>query len=256
MKNDNFKIYRKPAEDEFIVVGVDTAWGGGDYCAAQFISTLKRDVPIVYHSRELSSEMTPALFDMLTTIYNWTRVKPTVSYERNNGGTAELERLQRMNHANQFTIYQQKNDVGTIRGMQQSIKLGWDTNGSSRPIMLGDLKEAIDSFYLTIYDRATINELLGFVIVQGNSGAWKAQAEVGAHDDLIMALGIAWQLYQTEKVRINESAVVSPKDPNEKPKAAYVDEEGQLVGAGLDEIMAKAVKDTLKPRGRDWRYPR
>lgn len=50
----------------------------------------------------------------------------------------------------------------------------------------------------------------------------------------------------------NFSAIVNTKLPNEKPKAAYVDEQGQLIGAGLDEIMAKAVKKTLQPRGRDW----
>lgn len=256
MNNENFKIYRKPSENEFIVAGVDTAWGGNDYCSAQFLSVTRRDVPIVYHSRELATEMTPRLFDMLTNIYNWTKVKPTISYERNNGGVAELERLSRMNKFEQFTIYQQKSNVGTIMGSQQSIKLGWDTTSSTRPIMLGDLKDAIDNFYLTIYDRSTLNELLSFVIVQGNTGSWKAQAEVGMHDDLIMALGIAWQLYQTERVRVNESGIITPKQPGTPKKSPYVDEEGNLVGVGMDKLLSNAVKDTLKPRGRDWRYPR
>ena len=54
----------------------------------------------------------------------------------------------------------------------------------------------------------------------------------------------------------NFSAIVTPKRPGEKPKDPYVDESGNLIGAGLDELMAKAVKQTLLPRGRDWRYPR
>jgi hypothetical protein len=41
-------------------------------------------------------------------------------------------------------------------------------------------------------------------IVNQTSSSWKAQAESGAHDDLIMALAIAWQLYQSES---------PPKDP-------------------------------------------
>lgn len=54
----------------------------------------------------------------------------------------------------------------------------------------------------------------------------------------------------------NFSAIVTPKQPGEKPKAPYVDEDGNLVGAGLDEMMAKAVKKTMQPRGRDWIYRR
>jgi len=63
--------------------------------------------------------------------------------------------------------------------------------------MLQMLKEAIDSRVLKIYDKPTVNEMFSFIISQ-TSSSWKAQAEQGAHDDLIMALAGAWQLYQTE----------------------------------------------------------
>ena len=63
--------------------------------------------------------------------------------------------------------------------------------------MLSMLKECIDNKLLTIYDKPTVNEMFSFIVSQ-TSSSWKAQAEQGAHDDLIMALAIAWQLYQTE----------------------------------------------------------
>jgi hypothetical protein len=63
--------------------------------------------------------------------------------------------------------------------------------------MLSMLKEAIDNRLIRIYDKPTITEMFSFIISQ-TSSSWKAQAEQGAHDDLIMALAIAWQLYQTE----------------------------------------------------------
>jgi hypothetical protein len=68
------------------VIGVDTAAGGSDYCAAQFLSKTKLDVPIVYHSHTLASEMTPVLQEELERIYDLTRVPPVIAYERNNGG--------------------------------------------------------------------------------------------------------------------------------------------------------------------------
>lgn len=74
----------------------------------------------------------------------------------------------------------------------------WDTNTATRPKMLADLKEAIDKRLIKIYDKRTINEMFSFIVVQ-TSTAWKAQAEKGANDDLVMALAIAWQLQQSEK---------------------------------------------------------
>jgi hypothetical protein len=69
--------------------------------------------------------------------------------------------------------------------------------------MLSMLKEAIDNNLITIYDKPTISEMFSFIISQ-TSSSWKAQAEQGAHDDLIMALAIAWQLYQTEQPIITD----------------------------------------------------
>ena len=63
--------------------------------------------------------------------------------------------------------------------------------------MLSMLKEAIDKRLPTIYDKPTVNEMFSFVVMQ-TSSSWKAQAERGAHDDLIMSLAGAWQLYQSE----------------------------------------------------------
>jgi hypothetical protein len=65
------------------------------------------------------------------------------------------------------------------------------------------LKEAIDGRLLRIYDKQTISEMFSFIISQ-TSSSWKAQAESGAHDDLIMALAIAWQLYQSENPPITK----------------------------------------------------
>ena len=70
--------YRKLEQGEFIVIGVDTAAGGGDYCAAQFLSKTKLDVPIVYHSKSLATEMTPILFNELEGIYDITHVPPVI----------------------------------------------------------------------------------------------------------------------------------------------------------------------------------
>jgi len=182
---------------EFYVVACDTAWGGNDYCSAQFLCKTNLDVPVVYHSKVLASEMTPLIHLELEKIYDKTKVKPVACMERNNGGVAEIERLATLNRQGKYTIYQEKSNVGSTSTTEATTKLGFTTSSATRPTMLSMLKEAIDNKLITIYDKPTINEMFAFIISQ-TSSSWKAQAEQGAHDDLIMALAIAWQLYQSE----------------------------------------------------------
>lgn len=194
----SFRRYRSYTPGEFIVVGVDTSWGGTDWCAAQFMSKTTLDVPTVYHSKALATEMTPQIHLELERIYNETKVKPVVAFERNNGGVAEIERLATLNRDGKYRIYVEKKNVGSTDTTQDTVKLGWTTSSATRPIMLSMLKEAIDAQLIRIYDKPTINEMFSFIISQ-TSTSWKAQAEQGAHDDLIMSLAIAWQLYQSER---------------------------------------------------------
>ena len=192
-----FRRYRPYQKGEFIVVGVDTSWGGTDYCAAQFLSKTMLDVPTVYHSKVLATEMTPQIHLELEKIYDQTGVKPVVAFERNNGGVAEIERLATLNRNGKYKIYIERSGMATTQGLEDGVKLGWTTSSATRPTMLSMLKECIDNRLIRIYDKPTINEMFAFIVSQ-TSSSWKAQAESGAHDDLIMALAIAWQLYQTE----------------------------------------------------------
>lgn len=199
----SFRRYRDYKRDEFYVVFADTATGAGDYCAAQFLSHQRLDVPVVYHSSESATVMTPLLHQELEAIFDATGVKPVVAYERNNGGGFELERLSRLNRDGKYTIYTMKQL--DAEGMEYDTeKLGWDTNAATRPKMLQELKEAIDGKLLTIYDEPTVTEMFSFIRNKGNS-RWRAEAEKNAHDDLIMALAGAWQLYQSEKPPVNQS---------------------------------------------------
>jgi len=193
----SWRRYRNYQKGEFFVVGVDTSWGGTDYCVAQLLSKTNLDIPVVYHSKVLATEMTPLIHLELEKIFDQTGVKPVVAFERNNGGVAEIERLATLNRNGKYIIYTEKSNIGTTEDVGETIKLGWTTSSASRPIMLSMLKECIDNKLLTIYDKPTVNEMFSFIVSQ-TSSSWKAQAEQGAHDDLIMALAIAWQLYQTE----------------------------------------------------------
>jgi phage terminase large subunit len=188
-----FRRYRQYQKGEFIIVAADTSSGGGDFSCAQFLSKTNLDVPVVYHSKMTATEMTPLIALELEKIYKETGIKPVVAYETNNGGVFELQRLSTLNRNGDWTMYTQKT-LGTTEGLETTEKYGFSTNSATRPAMLQLLKEAIDNQLIIIYDKLTINEMFSFIIKPNG----KPEAEQGAHDDLVMSLAIAWQMYQTE----------------------------------------------------------
>jgi hypothetical protein len=202
----SFRRYRQWEPGEFVVVGADTATGLGDYCTAQFLSKTKLDVPLVYHSKTIATEMTPQLHMELLNIKKMTGVRPVIAIERNNGGVFEVDRLAALNRTGDYIIYQMKANVGLTDRTESGPRLGWDTNSATRPIMLQMLKEAVDKKLIRIYDKPTITEMFSFVI-KTTTATVKAQAEAGAHDDLIMAMSIAWQLFQTENPPLQDEHV-------------------------------------------------
>ena len=81
--------------------------------------------------------------------------------------------------------------------------------------MLADLKECIDNRLIKLYHQKTVEEMFSFIVVQTTT-TWKAQAEQGGHDDLVMSLAIAWQLYQSEEPIYN--TFIAPSNDIAKKK--------------------------------------
>lgn len=187
------RLYRQPQKGEFYVVGGDCAQGGIDSNWVQFVSKDRVDVPLVLQMSGVASSMTPVLHQTLEWLYDKTGVQPVVALERNMGGASEMERLRKLNRLNKYRIYLYRR-VGKSDGEQQTETLGFVTDSISRPRMLGDLKEAIDATGLTIYDKNTVDQLSTFIVNKNN----RPEAAPNTHDDAVMSLAIAWQLYQTE----------------------------------------------------------
>ncbi len=194
--NQHIRSFRAIGRGEFILCFVDTAGGGGDSVAAQFLSQEKLDIPQILHSEESITEMTPVIHRELERIYDLTGIQPVVAYERNNGGAYEMERLASLNRAGKYKIYQTKK-LDENNDIVETGKLGYDTNSATRPEMLQMWQEVINKQLVTIYDEITITEHFSFVVVK-TSSSWRAEAEVGAHDDTVMSGAGVWQMYQTE----------------------------------------------------------
>lgn len=212
-----WKQYRKIESGEFLLFAVDTASGGGDYTACQCLSKTKIDSPIVFHSKVTTSDFIPELVRVLEKVFDLTGVKPVVAFERNNGGAFLMDRVAGLNLAGKFEVFKMPK-FGSANPNEPNL-LGWTTSSATRPKMLQELKDAIESQLFKVYDRQTLNELLSFVVIQ-TSSSWKAQAEAKAHDDLVMALAIVWQMYQicepVELGQVDYSDVESYNIPKRK----------------------------------------
>lgn len=165
------------------------------------------DVPLVYHAQGVAAQQTNEIQPIFEKLKDITGIRPIVALERNNGGASEMERLAAMNHNGKYDLFTFKTQ-GQVEE-RDSNKLGWDTTSSTRGAMCGDLKNCIDSKVITIYDKPTIDQMYSFIKVY-RAGKWQGEAEKGMHDDLIMSLAIAWQLYQIVPVRKIEVPFIQP----------------------------------------------
>lgn len=194
---DMFRQYREFKPGEFVLCFVDTAGEGQDYNAGHFLSKTRLDIPMVLHYDGSITDVTPELKVALELIKKQTGINPVVAYETNNGGSYELERLSRLNKLQNYTMYYQyrMNDEGRL---ERTDKLGFSTNTATRGPMLIALQDMIKGNLVNVYDKLTVDEMFSFVKHKTPSG-WRAEAESGSHDDLIMALAGVWQMYQTEE---------------------------------------------------------
>lgn len=190
---NKWRQYREIERGEFFIVAGDCSQGGADYNACQFLSKTHIDFPLVYHTRGVAAQMTSDIFPVLEKIFDITGIQPVVAFEQNNGGISEMERLATLNRLGKYRVYVMKH-IGKTDDSGNTGKYGFNTNTATRPVILGDWKTAVDDKVPTIYDRATIKEHFSFIINEQG----KPEAEKTAHDDLIFAGGIAWQLFQTE----------------------------------------------------------
>lgn len=202
-----FRQYRSIESGEFLVAGYDLAMGGPDYSACVFISKKHNDIPLIYHANVIATEATNEIVPVLEKIFTKTGVPPVIAPERNSGGVFEIDRIVALNRVGNFRVFKEPVGVGSTEDPEQH-RYGWSTTAVTRPKMLEDLKNAIDSRMLRIYDQSLVNEMFAFVVNKSLSG-WKAQAETGAHDDLVMATAIALQVFQREE---------TPRDMNELMK--------------------------------------
>ena len=191
--------YRIPEPGEGILIGADPA-EGNDFSTFIALSQKHADVIMVGRSKEESSQLGHELNHVGRYFQKITNQYPLVAPERN-VGSATLYALKTLNYPN---IFRMPNSF-TSTQQETSDQYGWHTNTATRPKMLDDLSLAIRQNAIKIPSKPVVDELYTFIRHQKTG---KPQADNGSNDDLVMALAIAWQLYQLSPQPFDEETYV------------------------------------------------
>ncbi len=190
------KIYAEPKAEEFFVIGADTAGEGSDYFAAQVINNETGEQAAVLHGY-YDEDLFAAQLYCLGKYYNNALIGVEANFS-----SYPIKELERLGYKNQFV--RQSEDTFTHKVVNS---YGFKTTSATRPVIIADLIEEVREKPEFLNDRETLEEMLTFV----RNERGRAEAQAGAHDDLVMALAIALYIRPQQKIRRE----------NRKPKTIY-----------------------------------
>ncbi len=170
------KIFSHPKKGVPYVIGGDTSGEGSDRFVGQVIdNTTGKQVAVLCHRYD--EDLYARQMYCLGMYYN----NALIGIETN-FSTYPVRELERLKYPKQYV----RESVDTYT---HSVKksYGFVTNSKTRPLLIAGLVSAVREHPEIVTDRATAGEMLTFVYNE----ARRPEAVRGAHDDLIMALGIA-----------------------------------------------------------------
>lgn len=191
-KDGFIRLYKNVESEQFYVIGGDTAGEGSDSFVGQCIDNTSLEQAAVLNHKFDAHEFADQIYCM-GMYYN----TALLSIETNAGGTFIVERLQRLGYPN---LYVREKQDTYLDKYQRAY--GFNTNAATRKPLVDNLVEVLSTQLgiETINDKKTLEEMLTFV----RNERGKPEAEQGAHDDHIMALGIAHYTRHQQKVYIKQ----------------------------------------------------
>lgn len=175
--NNCLKIYKRPIPQRRYVAGSDVGGGrpGSDYSCTGILDFETNEQVAFLHGR-WSPQVFAKKSARLCQEYN----KALWAIEENNHGHSALNTALNTLHYSNLYYHKDYDNIGGKR-------LGWQTNGKTRPLMLDSLANNIDENLMIINDKDFLDECIDFV----DNGTGKYEAAQGKHDDRIIMWAIA-----------------------------------------------------------------
>jgi len=188
-RHGNIEVYKYPKTEEAYALGADVALGVGKDSSAVVVMNAKKEVCAVFRDNLIDPSAFGDLIFYLGRYYN----NALAAVESNSMGIATLNRLSQLRYTN---LYSQTKAANVSK--EEGTRLGWRTTSSSKPMIIGFLKSAIENDEVWIPSKTMINELMSYTA--DNSG--KTNASAGSNDDTVIALAIAVEVIRTHADRM------------------------------------------------------
>lgn len=186
-KDGPIRIYEKPEPGRPYVIGGDTAGDGSDWFTAQVLDNITgKQVCVLRHQYD-EDTYAQQLF-CLGQYYNRALIGPETNFS-----TYPVKLLQKMGYRNLYVREIEDTYDGTFRHA-----FGFQTTPITRPVIISELVRLMRDNIGLINDENTLLEMLTFV----RNEKLRPEAEPGAHDDLVMALAIAYYIRPQQSMQL------------------------------------------------------
>lgn len=191
--NGYISILEEPKKYYPYVLSGDTAGEGSDYFVGQVLDNTNGRQVAVLHKQFDADEYTRQMY-CLGKYYNEALIGIEANYD-----TFPIKYLEKLGYNKQFV--REKEDTYT-NGIVTSF--GFRTTAVTRPLILSELQSIVNDHIELINDKDTLEEMLTFVRNQKG----RPEAQSGGHDDLVMALAIAYYIRTQQDTKPKTPEVV------------------------------------------------
>lgn len=184
------RILKHPEAGVPYVLGADTAGTGSDWFAGHVLDNRTGAQVAVIHQQMGERAFAEQVY-CLGMYYNEALVGLEINYS-----TYPQMVLEELGYPRLYI----RERLDTYTG--ELVKAyGFETTSRSRPLIVDNLKDVARRELQNITDYQTLGEMLTFVYDEN----WKAQAEAGEHDDLVMSLAIAHYIRDQQSTTVTLS---------------------------------------------------
>ena len=193
-REGHLEMWIPPSFDDRFIIGADVALGVGQDYSTAVVLNKDRQVCALFRDNFTDPSNFGDILFYLGRYFN----NALLAVESNSLGIATLNRLKQMNYIN---LYYQTKAASFLD--EEGGKPGFRTTVSTKPMIIGNLKRAIEEDDLGIYSDTIVGELRTYVAAENGS----TNALSGNYDDTVMALAIAFEAYRTHQHRLTNDTV-------------------------------------------------
>jgi len=192
------KIWQPPVDGVEYVIGIDVALGvkDGDYSVMEVLRRDTKEQVAEWHGH-IDPDLLGAEAVFLGRYYNLALLAPEV----NNHGIATVNAIRRYRYPK---LYRRVKD-GQVEDRTTNT-YGWQTTQITKPKIISMLTRVLRESATKIKSKAALSECLTYIVEEDGR---KTSAQIGCHDDRVMALAIAyyvmdWRDYAEEAPKFRE----------------------------------------------------